>query len=343
MTQTLSRRLVLRSSIGLAAAAALGAAATPAFPEGATLLVGGPQGGAVDSWAGWLAPSLNHTLPPGTSLRKDVVGGVDGVTAANTFDARIAPDGSTALLLPGSAAMAWLVGDPRARFDVAHWIPALAGVTPGLLMSRRPITAGGGLRVAASGPTGPELPALLALDMLRVPWTPVFGLADGNAIQALSGGEVDAVCLHGRGVAEMVQVMGTVGARPAFSFGSVDAAGQRQRDPAFPQTPDASELLAASVGNGALRTAWRATAAAAELEVALVLPNLTPAAMVALWRHACAEAIGSDPVQEQASAVGVRPLGAQGATASTTALQVDAATQLALRNWLATRLNYRPT
>ena len=60
-------------------------------------------------------------------------------------------------------------------------------------------------------------------------------------------------------------------------------------------------------------------------------------------RRACAQAVGSGAVQEQASAVGVRPLGPQAATANTMAVLADTATQLELRNWLATRLNYRPT
>ena len=342
MTQTMTRRLVVGSAVALATAAA---AASASFPEGATLLVAGPQGGPVDTWTDWLAPSLGRALPPGTALRKDVVGGVDGVTGANQFEARAVPDGGTALLLPGSAAMAWLVGDPRARFDVGQWIPALAGVTPGLLMSRVPVArapGGNPLRIAASGPAGPELPALLALDLLGVPWVPVFGLAEAAATDALSSHQVDAVCLHGRRVADVAQQLGVAGVVPAFSFGSVDEAGRRQRDPAFPATPDASELLA-SRPDSPLRKAWRATAAASELEVALVLPHLTPAALVALWRRACAQAIDSAPVQEQASAVGVRPLGAPAATASTSAVLADAASQLELRNWLANRLNYRPT
>ena len=250
MTQAIGRRLLL----GSAAALAAGAAALPnaAFPEGATLLVAGPEGGPLDGWAGWLAPSLGRALPPGTTLRKDVVGGIDGVTGANQFEARTVPDGGTALLLPGSAAMAWLVGDPRARFDVGQWIPALAGVTPGLLMSRMPIAAGGPpLRIAASGPAGAELPALLALDLLGVPWVPVFGLVDATAISALSTGQVDAVCLHGRRVAEFAQLLGAVGVRPAFSFGSVDEAGQRQREPVLPGHARRQRVAGRSPGDAA--------------------------------------------------------------------------------------------
>ncbi|WP_216850847.1 hypothetical protein [Acidisphaera sp. L21] len=332
----------MATSVGMAAYAA---AATAPFADGVTLIVAGPGGGPVDSWAEWLAPSLGKALPPGTQLRKDLVGGIDGVTGANQFEARTVPDGGTALLLPGSAAMAWLVGDPRARFDVGHWVPALAGITPGLVVSRlslAQVMAGASVRIAASGPSGQELPALLALDLLGVKWTPVFGLTDAAASAALADGEADAVCLHGRRVAEMAQLLASTGVRPLFSFGSVDDTGRRVRDPAFPDTPALSELMAVRPATPGMRNAWRATAAASELDMALVLPQLTPASMVALWRRACAQAIGSSPVQEQASALGVRPQGVPAATASTTAVLADATAQLELRNWLATRLNYRP-
>ncbi len=339
------RRGVTRRSILGAAALLLPAAAGPppaSFPEGATLLVAGPGGGPVDRWAEWLAPGLGRALPRGTPVRKDIVGGVDGVTGANQFEARTVPDGGTALLLPGSAAMAWLVGDPRARFDAAYWVPALAAVTSSLVVSRlalRDVLAGARLRIAASGPAGPELPALLALDMLGVHWTPVWGRSDPGQI---SRGEADAVCLHGRGVRETAQELAASGSLPLFSLGTVDSAGRRQRDPDFPDTADAAELLGARRTDAALARAWNATAAASELDMAMVLPRLTPAAMVAVWRSAAAQALGSTGVKARASALGVRPLPAPAATASTAALLADPAAQLDLRRWLATRLDWRP-
>lgn len=339
-------RCVTRRSVLTASALALAAAASPpAFPDGATLLVAGPNGGQVDGWAEWLAPGLGRALPPGTTLRKDIVGGIDGVTGANQFDARTVPDGGTALLLPGSAAMAWLVGDPRARFDAAHWVPALAAVTPGLVLSRRPLAEVLGdsrLRIAATGPADAELPALLALDLLGARLAPVYGLPEPAAMAALSGGQVDAICLHGRHVAAMTRLLGSTGVAPLFSFGSVDATGDRGRDPGFPDTPGAAELLASRQVDPTLARAWSATAAAAELEVAMVLPRLTPAAMVALWRRAAAQALGSETVQAQASAVGVRPIPPPAATVSTAAILADATAQLSLRRWLADRLDYRP-
>ena len=337
-------RLGRRSAMSLAAAALVGAA--PAMPDGAGLLIAGPDGGLVDVWAEWLEPSLRRVLAPDTGLRRDVVGGLDGVTAANQFEARIPPDGSTGLLLPGSAAMAWLVGDPRARFDAARWVPALAAVTPSLLASRVSagrILGGAPVRLATSGPTGLDLPAMLALDLLGANWHPVYGLSDTAAQTALAQGSVDAVCLHGRRVLDMTYALRAAGAPPIFTFGAVDEAGQPQRDPSFIDVPDAMELMpAGALADEHLRTAWRATIAAGQLEVALVLPQLTPAAMVALWRRACAQAVGSAPLQAQAVSVGVRALPVPAATASTAAVTTDGPSLLALRHWLATRLDYRP-
>ena len=309
------------------------------------MLVGGPGGGPAGSWADWLSPALGRALCPGTALRKDVVGGADGVTAANVFEARIVPDGSTALLLPGSAATAWLVGDPRARFDTAHWVPALAGITPGLVVSRVPArSALGGtpIRLAVSSVDGPELPAMLALDLLGATWSPVLGLSDSAAALALAQGHVDAMCLRGRRVRELLQGLASAGAQPLCSFGWVDEAGQRQRDPAFPEVPTVTELLAGREADRALHRAWFATAAASDLDIAMVLPQLTPASVVALWRHAAAQAASSASVQAAASSLGVRTLPAPAATNCTAAVAADAAAQLALRGWMAQRLDYRP-
>ena len=331
-------RVSRRTVLGAGAAALLGAAPVT---DGLTLLVGGPDGGLLDHWADWLEPGLRRVLAPETGLRRDRVGGNDGVTAANQFEARIPPDGATALLLPGSAAMAWLVGDPRARFDAARWVPTLAAVTPSLVSSRisaARILAGAPLRLAASDPAGLDLPAMLALDLLGANWRPVFGLTEAAGQVALAQGGVDAVCLHGRRVLDASYALRAAGAPPVFSFGMVD----ELRDPALIDVPDAAELLPAAPVDESLRLAWRATIAAGQLEAALVLPQLTPAAMVALWRRACAQAVGLAPVQAQTVMAGVRALPAPAATASIAAVTADASALLALRHWMATRLEYRP-
>ena len=91
-------------------------------------------------------------MPGRGALALRNVGGIDGVTGANQFDARVEPDGATALLVPGTAAMCWLTGEARARFDFSRWIPLWAGMGSAVLVSRGPLANGGGVRLGASGP-----------------------------------------------------------------------------------------------------------------------------------------------------------------------------------------------
>jgi hypothetical protein len=319
----------------------------PAFPDGATLLIAGPDGGHTDAWTRVIVPALSQALPPETLIRRITAGGADGVTGANQFDARGTPDGQTVLLVPGLAALAWLVGDPRAQFDAGHWVPVLAGFTPGVVVARGGPAAfgpGGAPRLAAGAPAGPELPALLGIELLGAQIQPVFDLGDPAAADdALKRGAVDAVFVGGHKVPERVAALAAVGGLPVFSLGARDAAGALVRDPLFPDLPNLVEMRAGLGGaplSGPLFDAWCAAATASQLDFGLVLPPLTPAAMVALWRRAGAQVAVAADMQAAAAAKSVRPLGSPAATAS---LAADAPAQLALRRWLGARFNWHPT
>jgi hypothetical protein len=318
----------------------------PAFPDGATVMVAGPDGGRTDAWTRVILPALSQALPPETPVRKSSSGGPDGVTGANQFDARGAPDGQTVLLVPGLAAIAWLVGDPRAQFDAGHWVPVLAGATPGVVVARiGPSGFGPGTkpRIAAAAPVGAELPALLGVELLGAQLVPVFGLSDHDqAADALRQGAVDAVFVQGRKVPERIAALAASGGQPVFTLGARDAAGALVRDPLFPDLPNLAELHAGLGGaplSGPLYEAWCASATACQLDFGLVLPQLTPAGMVALWRRAGAQAAAAPEMQAAAAALSVRPLGSPAATAS---IAADATALLALRRWLATRFNWHP-
>lgn len=323
-------------------------AAVP-FPQGATILVAGPDGGRLGRWADAVASALNETLPPGTKVRTTCTGGVDGVTGANQFEARVPPDGATVLLAPGAAALDWLVGDPRAHFDAEHWVPVMAGVTPAIVMARpdaAPLGAGRSVRVAASGPVGPQLPALLGLDLLGADVVPVFDLVEHEAATAaFAAGKADAVLAWGQNVPQQVAALQEAGARPLFGLGALGANGASARDPEFPDVPTLVELHVALHGTppaGARYDAWRATSAATKLEFGLVLPRLTSAAMVALWRRAASQAATQPGVQSLAGTFAVQPMEGVAAAAAMTSVAADVAALLELRGWLATRFNWRP-
>ncbi len=159
MAVELPRRALLAMAATLAAG---GQTAAAQATEHARMLVAGPAGGRLTAWSAALGPRLLHGLPPGSRLSGEPVGGADGVTGANRFEAQFDPEGTRLMLLPGSAALAWLAGDPRVHFDAARWLPLLCGVSTGVLACRRPLEASRAatpLRMAVGGPLGPDAAA----------------------------------------------------------------------------------------------------------------------------------------------------------------------------------------
>jgi hypothetical protein len=317
------------------------------FAERPKLLVAGPADGTLNRWADALLPALEQSLPPDTSIRRVEVGSVDGVTGANQFEVRSVPDGQTVLLAPGQAALAWMVGDPRAKFDVAHWVPVVAGTSVGLVVGRASVFAGDPhARVVVTSPAGSDLPALLGLYLLGVRMEVVFGLVEPDAAEkAFLQGSADVVLLRGQRVPERFAALQAAGGQPLFTLGTLDDTGHLVRDASYPQVPHFSELYATRTGvqpNGPLYDAWCAAAAAAQLVFGMVLPQLTPAAMVALWRRAGSDAVASLGVQTVAASANVRPLAGPVATTNTAAIAASAAAIQELRGWLAGRLNWRP-
>jgi hypothetical protein len=322
-------------------------AAVP-FPEGVTVLVAGPEGGRLGRWGEVVGAALGQSLPPGTKVKMVCAGGADGVTGANQFDARVPPDGSTVLLTPGAAALDWLVGDSRAHFDVGCWVPVMAGVAPAIVMVRPevlPLTAERVVRIAAAGPVGPQLPALLGFDLLGVRLAPVFGLTEQDAaLAAFAAGKADTVLAWGQNVPQQVAKLREAGGKALFGLGTTGAGDTLGRDPAFAEVATLGELYASLRGtspSGPRYHAYRAAAAATQLEFGLVLPQLTTAAMVALWRRAAAQAASEPGVQALASTVAVRPLEGVAAAAAAN-VAADSAALLDLRGWLATHFHWQP-
>lgn len=317
------------------------------FRRGAALLVAGPEQGPLSRWARLVATALAGGLPPRCAIRISSVGGRDGVTAANQFGARIAPDGCTLLFAPGAAVLAWLVGEGRAKFDVGSWLPVCAAASPGLLVGRfgpETLRAGGVLRLAVDRLSGPDPAGLLALALLGgVPW-PVAGLGPAAAEAALLRGALDAVLLTGEGVPVRAARLAAHGLRPVASFGALGPDGVMGRDPAFPEVPQVTELASALRGHppaGPLFRAWQGCAAAAQLTFGLELSALTPAGLVALWRRAGSAAMQEPNLAAALAAGGLRPLTGPAALANARTLAVDVPALLALRQWLSTRKNWR--
>jgi hypothetical protein len=338
----------LAAAVAARPVAARAQGASAAFPDRATVLVAGTEGGELARWARDLGTALEHALPSGTQLHAASAGGEDGVTGANQFATRASPDGSTALLVPGAAALSWLAGDPRAHFDAARWVPVMAGVGPVLVVGRaggRVLGPGHAARVAVAMPTGPEIAGLLAVELLGGRAEPVTVPPGPTAARdAFLHGSVDAVVLSGARVPEQMATFAQAGGAALFTLASPDdpdAAGGADPLAGVPRWADLSARMHA-VAPASLVGACRAAAAAAGMSYGLVLPALTPAALVAMWRNAGARAATTPSVRAAAEERDLRAIAGAAAAARTTAIAADAGTLLAYRRWLAMRLNWRP-
>jgi hypothetical protein len=339
-----SRRALLAASLASLAGRAV---AATALPQAAELLVAGPSGGRLDRLADSLMPALARGLPAGIDLRRDRAGGPDGVTGANQFEARGMPDGASLLLMPGDAALAWLTGDSRARFNVGSLVTVLAGATSGVLMSRLPLDPGRPtphLRIVADRPDGPGLAGLLALDLLGLRPQPAFGYPDPASVeQIILANGADAAFVIGPDAAGRIARLGAAGLAPVFALGVPGDDGAMLRDPALPDVPTLPELVARRRGvppAGALYDAWRAVAVAAQMSFLLALPALTPAALVSLWREA---GIHATPPPDSVAAGSARLLAYPEANQFVAPIaSADAPMLIELRRWLATRLRWQP-
>jgi len=335
-----------RAGSALAAAPSSVPAAEPPRLTDPMMLVPGPDGGPIDRWARLVQPALAQSVAPGAVFRQEIVGGADGVTAANQFETRGTLDGLTLLMTPGEAALAWLVGDPRAKFDVSRWVAVAVGIAPAVVVGRaNALAAGRPVRIAVTGLNGPDLSAVLGIELLGARAEPVL-LGDADAVRrGFASGRIDAALLRGHRVPEQVKAFVPAGGQPLFALGIPGEVGQFLPVPAFPGVPTLHALYRMSrhaAPAGPLFAAWSAAAVAAQLEFGLVLPELTPAPMVSLWRQAGVQAMAALDIQQLAVRVGVRPISGPAATACGDLWSPRAPALLALRQWLAERYNWRP-
>ncbi|WP_135467549.1 hypothetical protein [Crenalkalicoccus roseus] len=320
-----TRRALLATPI---AAAWLARPAAALLPGAATLLVPGPAEGSLSAWTRRLAEALAQGAGTAVRLERSVLGGPDGVTAANRFATAAGPDGRSLLVLTGAAAQARLVGDPRARFDPRGWLPVCAMQAPVLVAGRAAMPRPGGrpLRLGLGAAEAPGSAALLALDLLGIAATPVLGLGPAEAEAALRQGAVEAIVLQGPGALARLRTLG------AEAWFRLDALA----------VPEAAAMPLPEPLSGApapLLAALRAAGACAGLPACLVLPALTPADLVALWRGAARRWLEEEG---RHTPEGVRLLPGVEAMPWLAALAPSPEASLAYREWLLRRLRWHP-
>lgn len=261
-----------------------------------TLLVAGNAESAAGRWGTVLAPALAQGLEAPSPLHTHLTSGLDGVTGANLFDTQTVPDGATALLVPGAALVTSLAGDPRAHYDFGRWVPLMFSLLSPIVVGRadlhrtlRDLMRDRPIRVAVSNDHGIELATVIAMAMFGFRPIPVMGLATPEeALAALAAGKVDVVQISdpmsAQALDSLLLPLEESGAVPLFTLTdtvrtTVHGRPVQSFDERFNQERGRPPT-------GLLYDAWKTVAAAASLDIGLVLPMLTPPAQVAGWRHA---------------------------------------------------------
>jgi tripartite-type tricarboxylate transporter receptor subunit TctC len=311
---TIIGRRALLGAGAVAAALPGRAMAQPSF-AGRTIefVIPFAEAGGSDVWARFLAPFVSKYLPGRpTVIIRNVPGG-GSITGANEFAQRARPDGSSFFGSSASTQLPFLLGDRRVRYDFAKWTPLIVSPTGGVVYvsSRTGISRGDQIAelrgkelvFPSQGATGLDVVPILALHMLGLNVRYVFGMRGrGDARLAVERG--DASIDHQTTPAWLSQVVPLVQAGtavPLFSYGVQDEAGKIVRDPSFPDIPTFEEVFRRMRGSepgGQEYEAYLACSVAAFAgQKPAVLPNQTPAPIIAAFRKAFEDAVADPELQ----------------------------------------------
>ncbi|MFD1911065.1 Bug family tripartite tricarboxylate transporter substrate binding protein [Halodurantibacterium flavum] len=271
------------------------------------------EGGGSDAWARFLAPYLSRHLPgqPNVIIRNVPGGG--SITGTNEFVARARPDGLTIIGTSGSTQFPYLLGDPRVRYDYSVLPPVLVSPTGGVVYlparfgiedaSQLGQLADQELVYASQGATSLDLVPMLAFLVMGLNVRHVFGMTGrGDGRLAFERGEATIDYQTSAAYLSNVQPLVDAGeAVPMFSWGVLDAQGNVQRDPTFPDIPhfvEAYEMMHGEAPSGVEFDAYMAffgSGFAAQKPV--MLPQGTAPEIVATYREAFAAAVADPELQ----------------------------------------------
>ncbi len=357
---TIGRRALLgAAAVGAAAPAS---AQAPVNFAGRTIefVIPFAEGGGSDVWARFMAPFLARHLPgQPTVIVRNIPGG-GSIIGANDWAQRARPDGSSLFGASASTQLPFLLGDRRVRYDYAKWTPLLVSPTGGVVYvsSRTGITRtdqiaelrGKELVFPSQGATGLDVVPILALHLLGLNVRYVFGMRGrGDARLAVERG--DASIDHQTTPAWLTQMRPRVAAGdavPLFSYGVPDAQGNIQRDPSFPEIPTFEEAYRALHGKAPEGTGYAAYRACSVAGFAgqkpAVLPNETPAPIIAAFRKAFEDAV-KDPelIARRGDILGDYPqaVGAAADSLYRTATTISPEAREWVRNFLTQHHNVR--
>lgn len=317
-------------------------------------------GGGTDVWARFFAPQLSETLPGKPTVVVLNVPGGGSISGANQFAQRASHDGLSILGTSASTQYPAILGDPRVRYDYADWTAVLASPTGGVVYIDPKYGVTGPadieklrseeIRFASQGATALEMPVLLAMKMMGLKIKPVFGMESRGAGRlAFERGEAGIDFQTSSAYISSVKPLVDGGkAIPLFSLGVVDAEGNVERDPSFPDMPTFVEFYEQATGSkpeGQAFDAWKAQMLAGfSLQKMIVLPKDTPPEVIAAYGAAAKTIVEAPDFRQRAGdELGVyeQLVGEEADAALNEALTLDPGIREFLTNWLVEDYNVR--
>jgi hypothetical protein len=205
------------------------------------------------------------------------------------------------------------LGDPRVRYDYAKLRPVLVSPTGGVVYvpARFGVTSAADmgklvdqeLVYGSQGATSLDLVPLLAFRVLGLNVRHVFGMT-GRSDGRLAFERGEATIDYQTSSAYLTNVLPLVeqgDAVPLFSWGVLDASGQVQRDPTFPDLPhfvEAYEMMHGSAPAGVEFEAYMAFFGSGfAAQKPAMLPEGTSDEIVNTYRQAFADAVNDPELQ----------------------------------------------
>lgn len=271
------------------------------------------EGGGTDVWGRFFAPYLSRHLPGNPNVVIRNVPGAGTIIGTNEFARRTHNDGRTILGTGGSTHFAYLLEDARVRYDYADFLPVLISPTGGVVYippelgvsnaSEMGQLLGRELIYGSQGATSLDLVPLLAFRALGLDVRHVFGMsgrADGRL--AFERGEATIDYQTTAAYQSSVEPMVSEGrAVPLFSWGVLDAKGNVQRDPSFPDLPhfvEAYEMMHGKAPSGIEFDAYMAFFAPGFAAQKIVLVHVgTEPKIAEAYRKAFVEAVADPELQ----------------------------------------------
>lgn len=308
----LCRTVMLGASaavLGLAAIATTAAQAADFSGKRITVIVPFSEGGGTDSYSRFMAPYFEKHLPGNPKILIVNRPGGGGLTGVNYYASKAKTDGITILALSTSSQSNYMLGDPRAKFNMDDFIPIILSPRGITLYTRNNLGIQDvkdmkgkieklssynpeQLSFGGKTPTSGGLALRTALSLLGVEVNSVWGLG-GNGPMALGFERGEFTLSYDNTLSfinNRAHMIKSGMAVPLFTFGVVSEEGQVERDPALPDIPTVDEYYKAVYGKDPSGPAYEAYRSLSAVSVPLSkswnLMTGTPKDVVEAWRSA---------------------------------------------------------